>query len=678
MFHRGAPGSSDLSARERAAVLDSLAKRVVYYDLDLRIRWASRAAGESVGRAPGQLIDRRCHEVWGHDTSQCTSCPLVKALEQGEPQEGDVVGSDEATWRIAANAVKDARGDIIGVVEIAVRLPDVKRVETALRVTREQLELITKDADLGLWEWNVQTGQAVFNDRWVQMLGYSRDKIEAHVNAWVQLLHPQDKDAVMAALHDHLAGRTPAIEIEYRMRAQSGQWKWVRARAKVVTRDKQGKPLGITGSHLDITELKHLRQQRDRLFKRSLDMVCVVDSDGNFRQINPAWPEALGWTEEELLSMPWFDLVLPADRAKTIAAEERLKGVKSGVRFENRYRCKDGTYRWLLWNSYPLPDEDQTFSIVRDITEQKQAQDSVREAEQRLQMLLDTSGDLLVTQTLDGRYLSYHGPARFGLEPRDLIGKTPFDFFPADEARRITDQIDEVRLSGERVTRENRATWHGETQWFCDEMTPVRDRDGHITGVIKLRRNITQRKKVELDLMRHQSALDTLVQIDQMTDMPVARLTDFVLKEGVKLTASAFGFIDVVTEADDGMCASYVSTAQTAEKDGAPKEPAKSFITQAGIHAEAVRQGAPVIVNDYAASCADAGVAPADHGSLKRFLSVPLLDEGKVIAVVTVADKTDAYTDADAHILMLLVDALWRRAKRARGRADVVGSQQRL
>jgi PAS domain S-box-containing protein len=124
--------------------------------------------------------------------------------------------------------------------------------------------------------------------------------------------------------------------------------------------------------------------ERDRLFHLSLDMLCVAGFDGFFKQVNPAWSRTLGWTEAELMSFSWKDLVHPDDRRNSREAGAALFAGKPSVFFENRHKCRDGSYRWLSWNAYPIVAEQTIFAVVRDVTEQKAAEQARAELEIRL------------------------------------------------------------------------------------------------------------------------------------------------------------------------------------------------------------------------------------------------------------------------------------------------------
>jgi len=139
------------------------------------------------------------------------------------------------------------------------------QAEAAVRESQERLQLALEGARDGLWDWNVETGQATMSERWSAMLGYQPGEVEANYAGWERLVHPDDREATLAALQAHLQGQTPRYEAEMRMRTRSGEWKWILSRAKVVQRDAAGRPLRMAGTQVDIDERKRAEAQRAAL-----------------------------------------------------------------------------------------------------------------------------------------------------------------------------------------------------------------------------------------------------------------------------------------------------------------------------------------------------------------------------------------------------------------------------
>jgi len=121
----------------------------------------------------------------------------------------------------------------------------------------------------------------------------------------------------------------------------------------------------------------HTSSPEERLFLLSIDMLCVAGFDGYFKSINPAFEHVLGYSREELLSKPFVDFVHAEDKEATLAELAKLAGGDVTLHFENRYRCRDGTYRRLSWNAYPEQSSEVVYAVARDVTVQKAAEDKL-------------------------------------------------------------------------------------------------------------------------------------------------------------------------------------------------------------------------------------------------------------------------------------------------------------
>jgi PAS domain S-box-containing protein len=167
----------------------------------------------------------------------------------------------------------------------------------------------------------------------------------------------------------------------------------------------------------------------ERFFDLSIDMLVVARFDGHFLRLNPAWETTLGFTREELQRVPMFDFVHPDDRERTLEQNRKVRAGGQALGFENRYRCRDGSYRWLRWNATADIDRQLIFSVARDITVQKRADEERERLLRELQAALAEVKELREIlpicmyckrirddanywQTVEA-YLSHHTNARF-------------------------------------------------------------------------------------------------------------------------------------------------------------------------------------------------------------------------------------------------------------------------
>lgn len=121
--------------------------------------------------------------------------------------------------------------------------------------------------------------------------------------------------------------------------------------------------------------IREARRLEDRFFALSVDMLCFLDFSGHFKRLNPAWERTLGFTLDELMSRPFIEFVHPDDRERTLNQNREVRGGGRALGFENRYLCKDGSYRWFLWNAAPDTAGQVIYSVARDITARKQVEE---------------------------------------------------------------------------------------------------------------------------------------------------------------------------------------------------------------------------------------------------------------------------------------------------------------
>ena len=175
---------------------------------------------------------------------------------------------------------------------------------------RRRLEMIIEGTAAGTWEWNIQRGQMRVNERWAQIVGYTRDELAPITpETFFRLVHPDDLAGSNARLTDHLEGRSAHYDSLCRMRHKRGHWIWVQDRGRVYEWDAQGRPLWMAGAHSDVSDLQNARQdaadmrQRLQAVVDASDEVAVIatDVDGVINLFNSGAQKLLGYSAEEVI-----------------------------------------------------------------------------------------------------------------------------------------------------------------------------------------------------------------------------------------------------------------------------------------------------------------------------------------------------------------------------------------
>uniref|UniRef100_B8HJS0 Circadian input-output histidine kinase CikA n=1 Tax=Cyanothece sp. (strain PCC 7425 / ATCC 29141) TaxID=395961 RepID=B8HJS0_CYAP4 len=201
-----------------------------------------------------------------------------------------------------------------------------KQAENAVKASEQRLKLALDAVEEGLWDWNLVTGEIYRSDRWYEMLGYCARDLADRNQLREQLVHPDDLAAMKNLLSAHLNNQTPLYECEARMRTRSGGWLWILDRGRVVSRDREGNPLRMVGTHLDITERKQAEEALQQQYKR---VVLLKQLTEKVRQsLQPE--EILKTTVQEVQQLLQCDRVLifqlDADGSGTVVQEAVVPG----------------------------------------------------------------------------------------------------------------------------------------------------------------------------------------------------------------------------------------------------------------------------------------------------------------------------------------------------------------
>jgi PAS domain S-box-containing protein len=321
---------------------------------------------------------------------------------------------EQVWWTYGYSPIDEADG-VGGVLVVCRDVTKEHLAAEALREREAELARVQQIGRIGGLEVDLRTG---FRNRrspeYLLIHGLPPDAVNETHEDWVRRIHPDDREVTEKKFRDAVAGNVRDYTVRYRIiRPSDGELRWISVKS-TIERDANGKAVRLVGAHSDITDqveaeralqqseaeqrklanqlaelnatlaerVEEKTRERDRIWNVSQDLLLVADRNGVWQTVNPAWTRTLGWSEAELLNRTseWLDH--PDDGGTTRAHVKKLIAGDTTVRFESRFRHKDGTYRWLSWTG--VSDKDRIYAVARDVTAEKAATDRLKAAEEAL------------------------------------------------------------------------------------------------------------------------------------------------------------------------------------------------------------------------------------------------------------------------------------------------------
>ncbi len=391
------------------------------------------------------------------------------------------------------------------------------RAAAAMRLEKSQrrYQLALDTSRLAMWEWDAATDHFELSERWQAMLGGPPQALSVsgvHVRDY---LHPDDIDRMRSGVVQVLKGRAPRLDLDYRLRTQTGGWLWCHASGEVLERDAAGKALRLVGTQSDISARKAaeeaLRLSEER-FRGAFDQasvgITVVSQDNRFLQANDKYCDIIGYPREELLTMGVEDINLPADAQAWQEHRRKLLAREVDVSYrEKQLLRKDGSLVWVSIATSLVRGNDGSplhyISIVQDVSETKQALAALRESEEQFHQFASNLPQMLWMTDPSGRNTVYASPSVLEMLGVDAAGR-PRNLIRAvhtDDRRRIRDarrraaegHYDEIyRVIGV----------DGRLRWLHDRAFPVRDAQGTIVRIAGIAEDITDQRLAEERIAR--------------------------------------------------------------------------------------------------------------------------------------------------------------------------------
>ena len=398
-----------------------------------------------------------------------------------------------------------------------------RQMQRSLLESEYRWRFAIEGAGDGLWDWDISAGTLFLSGRWKDMLGFGADELGATPGPWVARLHPDDKARVFAEFRQHLAGRTPQFNSEYRMFCKDGSVKWVLGRGLVVNRDAKGKAHRMIGTSADMTERKQaelaLRQSENfivSILNSVTAEIAVLDARGIIVAVNEPWRRFAADNASSGDAAPprtqvgvnYLDICQAAstspDDPSMLNARQGIEAVLAGrlLGFSLEYPCHSpDELRWFSMSVTPLGQNGQGVVIAHTNVSDH------RMAEAKLQATLNAMPDLLFEVGTDGYMYSYHSPRSdlLAAPPEVFLGKLVSAVLPPAASAVCMSALAEAAAKGwSSGSVYSLSLPQGET-WFELSIAAMPGQTGPDQHFILLSRDITERKRAETTL---RAALD--------------------------------------------------------------------------------------------------------------------------------------------------------------------------
>lgn len=289
----------------------------------------------------------------------------VRAISRAEMKDGSVVR---------------VYGSFEDITEERLQQIETEKLNLQLKNVSDRLSIAVEGLGFGVWDLNLLTNQLVWDEHMYNVFQIRKQDFTSDYQAFEKTLLPEDATRVQNELNALFQSGERNFNSEFRITNQFGEMRFIKA-AAICFYDENKKPTRLVGTNWDVTSerkaqesLRVIRQEMDIFFNASSEPMCIADFSGYLRRLNPALLSALGYTEAEMLSVPFISFVHPDDRDPTIQALGALSEGRSVKGFENRYITKSGEERIFSWASVPDLDRKLIYATIRDVTEVRKAE----------------------------------------------------------------------------------------------------------------------------------------------------------------------------------------------------------------------------------------------------------------------------------------------------------------
>ncbi|MFV8226849.1 PAS domain S-box protein [Christiangramia aquimixticola] len=395
-------------------------------------------------------------------------------------------------------------------------LPEVK-INLLRKINR--YKKIIEGTELGTWQWNVQTGETIFNTQWAEVIGYKLEELEpTSVETWKLISHPEDEEKCNQALQEHFKGRTDYYQTDARVRHKKGHWIWVRDKGKVVSWTENGEPEWMTGFHVDITEEKNRLEIKKLFIDQAPSAIAMFDKEMQYIAASQQWKNDYNIADIELEGRRHYDL-FPNISEEWKEIHRRCLNGEAHKEAEDCYIWEDGTEQWMSWEVKPWYTSEKEIGGViiftADITKLKIAEQENFRKQQLMETVLDSIDVGIIACDKDGKLTLFNKATKdwHGLPaqhiPQDKLSEY-YGLYSIDGSHQLeTSEIPLLKaLQNGHIQNEEILIKpnHGKEIKASVNGSQLFDENGNISGAVIAMHDITERVAAEKKLQISEEA----------------------------------------------------------------------------------------------------------------------------------------------------------------------------
>lgn len=570
-----------------------------------------------------------------------------------------------------------------------------KETEIELKISEERYRKLYETAGIAVAFFTLDGKIISLNEVAVSNLGLAKKE---HRNKPISDLFPEKLVSLFKERIQQTIAQNSSLEFEERAGKPEDE-RWFLSEYSPV-RDSASKVIGVQVTSIDISDqklaqknLEYEKQKTQQYLDVAETILLSLNPKGEITLINPKGCKVLGYEKEELIGKNWFDQFILSENIDEIknVFQQIINGHIENVTFyTNHIINKKGETLTIGWHNSLLKDEKGNitgvFSSGDDITEKIEKEEALKESEEKYRLIVENQNDLIV-KISDENKLTYVNPNYcrvFGVKEEEIIGSSFMPLIHEDDREAVIKSIQSIQQAPYTAYHEERAKTSKGWRWFGWSLKGEIIENGKVREIVAVGRDITERKTAELELIKAKEKaekseqelliqkeelqlsnerLESLLRVSQLSTASVQKFLDFALEEAIKLTKSKIGYIYYYDESKKQFILNTWS--KNVMRECTVMNPQTIYeLEKTGCWGEAVRQRKPIVINNYDAPNPHKKGTPEGHVKLTKFLTVPVISEEQIVAVIGVANKPTNYNKYDIRQLTLLMDNVWKISER--------------